>query len=178
MTLADLDQVMEIAGSLKEAPHWPRSAYLAALEPEAAPLRIALVAEHPRGAKAPADSVGVMRGLKPPPPSESYFSASCEEGECEGVVGFLVASLLATQAELEIIAVAPQLQRRGLAGRLFAVLAAELRTAPVTEVILEVRATNQPALEFYGRLGFVETGRRMRYYHDPVEDAILMRFWL
>jgi hypothetical protein len=23
-------------------------------------------------------------------------------------------------------------------------------------------------------LGFVETGHRPRYYHDPVEDAILM----
>jgi ribosomal protein S18 acetylase RimI-like enzyme len=27
-------------------------------------------------------------------------------------------------------------------------------------------------------LGFVVTGRRPRYYHDPVEDAILMRLRL
>jgi hypothetical protein len=43
MTKADLDQVIELAESLKEAPNWSRSAYLAALDPEAVPLRIAAV---------------------------------------------------------------------------------------------------------------------------------------
>ena len=33
--------------------------------------------KHPSRAKAQVDSVGFMRGLKPPPPSESSFSASC-----------------------------------------------------------------------------------------------------
>jgi ribosomal-protein-alanine acetyltransferase len=132
---------MEIAESLKEAPQWPRSAYLAALDPEAAPRRIALVVEEPAAAM---------------------------------VAGFAVASLLPPEAELEIIAVAPTAQRRGLARQLFFSLATELRTAEVIGVMLEVRATNQPALEFYRRLGFVETGHRPRYYHDPVEDAILM----
>ena len=141
MTPADLGRVMEIAESLKEAPQWPRSAYLAALDPEAAPRRIALVVEEPAAAM---------------------------------VAGFAVASLLPPEAELEIIAVAPTAQRRGLARQLFFSLATELRTAEVIGVMLEVRATNQPALEFYRRLGFVETGHRPRYYHDPVEDAILM----
>jgi ribosomal-protein-alanine N-acetyltransferase len=145
MTPADLDRVMEIAESLKEAPQWPRYAYLAALHPEAAPRRIALLAD---------DSITGV------------------------VAGFAVASLLPPEAELEMIAVAPTAQRRGLARQLFFSLAAELRTAEVFGVILEVRATNQPALELYRRLGFVETGRRLRYYHDPVEDAILMRLRL
>jgi N6-L-threonylcarbamoyladenine synthase len=33
------------------------------------------------GAKAHADSAGIMRGLKPPPPSESNFSAACSAPE-------------------------------------------------------------------------------------------------
>ncbi len=56
-----------------------------------------------------------------------------------------------------------------------------LRLAGVTEVILEVRASNQPALGLYRRLGFVETGRRPGYYMDPpepAEDAVLMRLGL
>jgi ribosomal-protein-alanine acetyltransferase len=141
MTQADLDQVIEIEQSLTDAPHWPRSAYLAALDPDAMPPRIALVIEE--------SGSGVL-------------------------AGFAVASLLSPQAELETIAAAPQFQRRGMAGRLFAALAAELRTTGVTDVILEVRASNEPALGFYRRSGFVETGRRPRYYHDPVEDAVLM----
>jgi ribosomal-protein-alanine N-acetyltransferase len=197
MTPADLDRVMEIAGSLKEAPLWPRSGYLAALDPEAVPRRIALVAEQsaktenrssgvlPSGAKAPADFVGVMRGLKPPSPSNSSFSATCEaiETTCEAiesgeVVGFAVASLTPPQAELEIIGVAPAVQRRGRARQIFGELAAELGAAQVAEVYLEVRASNQPALELYRRLGFMVAGRRPRYYHDPIEDAVLMRLRL
>jgi ribosomal-protein-alanine N-acetyltransferase len=137
--------VLEIAGSLKEAPHWPRSAYQAALEPEAALPRLALVAE---------------------------------AGDSGLVVAFTVAGLLPPQAELELIAVDSACQRQGLAKFLFATLAAELRNAKITEIILEVRASNQAALGLYRRLGFIESGRRSRYYHEPVEDAILMRLGL
>jgi tRNA threonylcarbamoyladenosine biosynthesis protein TsaB len=257
MTPADLDRVIEIAESMKEAPHWTRTTFMHALDPDATPFRIALVVEDLSEAKAPADSVGSMRGLKPPPSAESRisagaeqaaekpnravgrafipgikpmkstralapevcfsgispqdrpFSAACkapidnaaltarlkscpdtgaehpgtsrsssqagEEDGCGIVVGFLVASLLPPQAELETIAVAAAAQRRGLGRQLFAALASELGTALVTEVLLEVRASNHPALGLYRRLGFVETGRRPRYYHDPVEDAVLMR---
>ena len=47
MTEADLDAVLAIAAALPSAPHWPREAYLAALESETWPQRIALVAESP-----------------------------------------------------------------------------------------------------------------------------------
>lgn len=145
MTPADLDQVIALAASLKDAPQWPRSVYVAALEPGDAPRRIALVACGPAS---------------------------------DAVEGFLVASLLLPQAELETIAVARAFQRCGVAQRLFAALLAELRAAQATEIFLEVRASNQPALGLYRRLGFAEIGRRPRYYHDPVEDAVLMRLGL
>lgn len=41
----DVDRVMAIADSLAEAPHWPRAAYIGALDAESVPGRIALVAE-------------------------------------------------------------------------------------------------------------------------------------
>ena len=151
MSPEDLDRVMEIAESLKDAPHWTRANYLAVLDLDskqdanraAAPRRIALVTE--------------------------------EGGK---VAGFAVASLIPPQAELEMIAVDAQVQRRGLARRLFAELAGKLRLAGVTEVILEVRACNQPALALYRRLGFAETGRRPCYYQAPAGDAVLMRLGL
>jgi ribosomal-protein-alanine N-acetyltransferase len=145
MTQADLDRVIGIEQSLTAAPRWPRSAYLAALDPKATPLRIALVAE------------------------ETGLGA---------IAGFVVGSLLPPQAELETIAVDLVAQRRGMARLLLSALAAELCTAGVMEVILEVRASNQPALDFYERSGFVKAGRRPRYYIDPVEDAVLMRLQL
>ena len=201
MSPADLDHVLEIAASLKQAPQWPRSAYLAALDSGAAPRRIALVAETlETEAGVPTDrssSVGWEAGVptdrsssvgwEAGVPTDRSSSVGWEAGvpadssssPARGVVaGFIVASLLPPQAELEIIAVAPQFQRRGQARRLFTALAVELRTGQSAELLLELRASNLPALAFYRSLGFTEAGRRPRYYHDPIEDALLMRLRL
>lgn len=88
--------------------------------------------------------------------------------------GFALASLLAGQAELETVAVAPSSQRRGIARELLAALLAALRQAGIRQVFLEVRASNHPARALYSCFGFEQTGSRPHYYADPVEDAILM----
>ena len=90
------------------------------------------------------------------------------------ILGFAVARLLPPQAELETIAVAPESQRQGLGRQIFHALAAELKAAGARELLLEVRASNRPALAFYRSLGFVQTGLRPGYYADPTEDAVLM----
>jgi ribosomal-protein-alanine N-acetyltransferase len=38
---------------------------------------------------------------------------------------------------------------------------------------LEVRASNQAAIEFYRALGFQERTRRRNYYREPEEDAVV-----
>ena len=140
MRAADIPGVMEIAAGLSEAPHWPNDAYRRALDPEAIPARIALVAEDP----------------------------------VAGVAGFLVAALIPPQADLETIAVVRKAQRRGLGACLLAELLALLKNRQMTEVMLEVRESNQAACRFYAAAGFQETGRRNGYYSDPKEDAILL----
>ena len=42
-------------------------------------------------------------------------------------------------------------------------------------VALEVRHSNLSAIKLYRQLGFVETGRRKRYYENG-EDALLMEY--
>jgi ribosomal-protein-alanine N-acetyltransferase len=90
------------------------------------------------------------------------------------VAGFLIAALIAPQAELESIAVAGPFQRRGVARELIAALERELKARNCCEILLEVRDSNQPARFFYSAQGFSETARRRAYYRDPIEDAILM----
>lgn len=148
METADLPRILEIAAGVGNAPHWPESAYRHALTPEAAPVRVALVA-----------LVAVKTGA----------------GE---VAGFAICSLLAGQAELESIVIASAWQGRGMGRRLLAETVDRLRNAGTHEVFLEVRASNQAALGLYRSFGFAETGRRSRYYSDPAEDGITMRLLL
>lgn len=44
----------------------------------------------------------------------------------------------------------------------------------VSNVILEVRETNETARRFYERFGFTIAGRRKGFYSDPPEDALTM----
>lgn len=92
-----------------------------------------------------------------------------------GILGFAVAGLIPSNAELETIAVAPARRRRGIARLLLVELIRKLRPAGVKEIWLEVRVSNEPAIRLYRALGFEETGRRPSYYSDPVEDALMMQ---
>jgi len=95
--------------------------------------------------------------------------------DSDGVItGVIMAMLIPPHAELESIAVAPTAQRQGVGGRLLEDLLRSLRKAEITEVMLEVRASNRAARGFYASAGFAETGRRPAYYSDPEEDAILL----
>jgi [ribosomal protein S18]-alanine N-acetyltransferase len=98
-----------------------------------------------------------------------------EDSGTGAVVGFVVASLIAPEAEVETIVVAAGFQRRGVARRLFEAMADDLGRSQVREVLLEVRQSNVAAQGFYRSVGFVEEGRRPGYYADPIEDAVLMR---
>ncbi|RMH37608.1 MAG: ribosomal-protein-alanine N-acetyltransferase [Nitrospirae bacterium] len=80
--------------------------------------------------------------------------------------------------ELRILncAVRREHRRQGIGARLLRHAMAEGRTHGATRALLEVRASNEPALNFYRRLGFRAYGTRTGYYTNPDEDAILMTF--
>ena len=154
----------------EHAPKWTKSAYLSALKPQATPRRIALVAEDASGGHG-----RLLLDWRAPDfvseGEELLANARMESGK---VVGFAIASLVPPQAELETIVVASAEQRRGIGRTLMAAMVEELGAAAVSEALLEVRASNEWALRFYRSLGWREQGRRLRYYIEPVEDAVLM----
>jgi ribosomal-protein-alanine N-acetyltransferase len=96
------------------------------------------------------------------------------EDEGGAIAGFAVAVLVPPEAEIETVAVRLPSQKRGMGRALLEGVAAEIRTRGITLVHLEVRASNQPALALYRRVGFTECGRRSGYYADPIEDAIIL----
>ena len=90
------------------------------------------------------------------------------------VRGFLCAHAAADEAELQSIAVAEGRRGRGVGSGLMEAFCAWARAAGTRTIHLEVREGNARAIAFYARWGFVETGRRPRYYRDNGETALLL----
>ena len=78
-------------------------------------------------------------------------------------------------ADIQTIAVAPEMRRRGIARSLMETLLAEAVDRKAHRVFLEVRADNPAAIDMYRDLGFVQTGVRKGYYQPDGVDALTMR---
>jgi [ribosomal protein S18]-alanine N-acetyltransferase len=89
MAAADVDQAVALARGLPEAPRWPRSAYLNALDPEATPRRIALVAVGP----APEAILGFAVASLLSPEAELETIAVARDWQRHGLGRRLVAAL-------------------------------------------------------------------------------------
>jgi len=90
------------------------------------------------------------------------------------VVGFAGVWLMADEAHITTFGVHPEHRRRGIGRRLLlrlVDLAAQLRASRIT---LEVRVSNLPAQALYASFGFAVSGRRIAYYSDDGEDALVM----
>jgi tRNA threonylcarbamoyladenosine biosynthesis protein TsaB len=108
------------------------------------------------------------------PDSQRRIARVAEDVETGAIAGFAILRVTQDDAELESIVTAARFQRKGVARTLFGSLAHQLRLERVGRVFLEVRKSNLRGAALYQSLGFVESGRRRRYYVDPVEDAVLM----
>ena len=95
--------------------------------------------------------------------------------EDQSVVGFLIAHDIAGEWEIENVLVAREFQRRGLASELLRTFLDIVLPGGTDSIFLEVRESNQAARSLYEKSGFIQTGRRSRYYRDPTEDAILYK---
>ena len=91
------------------------------------------------------------------------------------VAGYVGSQSVMGEADMMNVAVHPDYRRQGIAERLIAALIERLRENEVYCLLLEVRASNEPAKALYGKLGFAEVGRRKNYYRNPKEDALILR---
>lgn len=89
------------------------------------------------------------------------------------VAGYLCLTVLLDEAEILDVAVDPALQGRGIGAQLVQWACDEAIQRGARLLLLEVRATSQPAIALYERFGFQQTGLRKAYYEDNI-DAVLM----
>lgn len=87
-----------------------------------------------------------------------------------GLAAFCLFRLYETHREVTVLATHPDRQRKGDMRFLLSYMLE--RKSPSERIWLEVHALNKSALELYSKLGFMEVGRRAKYYRDG-GDAVL-----
>lgn len=101
----------------------------------------------------------------------------CKVFEADGtMLGYAVLMLAVDESELLDIAIDAGLQRRGWGRKLLEELMVLARHHGKHRMVLEVRASNAPAIALYRKAGFADIGLRRDYYpaENGREDAILM----
>jgi ribosomal-protein-alanine N-acetyltransferase len=94
------------------------------------------------------------------------------------MAGFVLARSLFENLEILKIGVFPEFQRQGIGTTLMHASYAEGIKRGCRRCFLEVRKSNQNAIQFYYGHKFKIAGTRLNYYSDPVEDAWIMERWL
>jgi ribosomal-protein-alanine N-acetyltransferase len=90
------------------------------------------------------------------------------------LAGFVLARSIYENLEILKLGVFPKFQRLGIGSRLMDTAYAEGMQRGCNRCFLEVRKSNQKAIQFYNAHNFQIAGKRLNYYTDPVEDAWVM----
>jgi [ribosomal protein S18]-alanine N-acetyltransferase len=134
-----------------------------------------------RAGPAHAAALAAIHGASFPPGQRWGADAMALELALPGVFalidprgGMVMARVAADEAEILTLAVHPALRRQGLARALLDGAAAIAAAEGAVTLFLEVALRNAGARALYAAAGFVEVGRRRRYYADG-DDAMVMR---
>ena len=95
-------------------------------------------------------------------------------------IGYLIAMLTLDTADILNIGIDTDFKRQGHGTALLNHLIGELRKRNISEILLEVRAGNKSAIQFYNKHGFEKISVRKNYYtknsknQTKREDGIIM----
>ena len=94
----------------------------------------------------------------------------------DALLGFSVVMQVLDEAHLLNIGIDRAYQGQGHGARLLEAIIADAEADGATRLLLEVRRSNQRALDFYRQFGFRQIGLRRAYYPAAVgrEDALVL----
>ena len=168
MTLDDIPEVMAIEKTAFPIP-WPEQAYRHELleNPNAYFIVVRLTQLHecitPSAPGEESVSQKLLQLLLPRTPRPVL-----------PVIGFAGLWLIVDEGHVSTIASHTDWRGRGVGELLLVSLLRESQRRNAATATLEVRVTNHVAQNLYTKYGFVEVGRRKRYYRDNNEDALIM----
>ena len=93
------------------------------------------------------------------------------------IIGYMCIRTLLDITHVMKITVIPEFRRNGIGSALLIESLKKLRSqkSDVKHVTLEVRESNNAAIELYSKIGFRKTGSRRNYYKNPSEDGLIMQ---
>jgi [ribosomal protein S18]-alanine N-acetyltransferase len=96
------------------------------------------------------------------------------EAEDKRLAAMIVSWIVIDELHIATIATHPEFRRQGIGTLILKYALKDAAASEVRRAFLEVRASNEAALDMYRKFGFEISGRRTKYYKDNGEDAILM----
>ncbi len=106
--------------------------------------------------------------------SEVGSEISEKSGEAERIVGIIGLRDIAGEAEITNVAVKGEYRGLGIGRKLLEKALDQCSQLKINDVTLEVRASNQVAINLYESVGFKGEGYRPNFYEHPTEDALIM----
>lgn len=106
--------------------------------------------------------------------STILLAEDAPRGGPQRIAGFMIFWLVHDELHILNIATDPDYRRRGIARKLLEETLATARNHKCAMATLEVRRSNEAAIELYRSYNFRAVGIRPNYYVDEGEDAIVM----
>ena len=94
--------------------------------------------------------------------------------ETKEVLGYFIGLGVVDEYSIYNIAIKKSYQKKGLGTYLLTTII-DYHNKQYVAYYLEVRKSNEQALNYYHKLGFTEVYTRKAYYSNPVEDALVLK---
>ncbi len=105
-------------------------------------------------------------------PLSIFLKSYNKNGE---LLGYICGRYIFETAEIDRIVVDKKFRGKGIAKSLINEFENLAKAKGVFEILLEVRASNIPAISLYEKCGFEKISDRKDYYQNPTEDAVIMK---
>jgi ribosomal-protein-alanine N-acetyltransferase len=90
------------------------------------------------------------------------------------IAAYIIFWFVADEVHLHNLSVKSEFRRQGLAYSLMSLMRGIAAQVGINRQTLEVRESNRGAINLYRKCGFVVKGKRVQYYTDTHEDALVM----